>query len=71
MENKAERFTRIAEKRTNNILEQIRLLGNCANKNNYSYEEEAVKKIFSVIDRELKKTKSKFKYDKEKEKFKL
>lgn len=71
MENKAERFARIAEKRTNNILEQIRLLGNCANKNNYSYEEEEVKKIFSVIERELKKTKIKFKYDKEKEKFKL
>lgn len=34
-ETKRERFIRIAEARTNKILEMMRLLGNCASTNNY------------------------------------
>ena len=61
MDEKQERFVRIAENRTNRILEQIRLLGNCSNKHNYSYTDEDIKKIFSVIENELKEAKIKFK----------
>lgn len=71
VDDKKERFVRIAERRTNNILEQLRLLGNCSNKNNYSYTEEDVKKIFSVIETELKEVKMKFNSKANKEKFKL
>lgn len=71
VDDKKERFIRIAERRTNNILEQLRLLGNCSNKNNYSYTEEDVKKIFSVIETELKEVKMKFNSKANKEKFKL
>lgn len=71
LDDKKERFVRIAERRTNNILEQLRLLGNCSNKNNYSYTEEDVKKIFSVIETELKAVKMKFNSKANKEKFKL
>lgn len=71
VDDKKERFVRIAERRTNNILEQLRLLGNCSNKNNYSYTEEDVKKIFSVIEGELKEVKMKFNSKANKEKFKL
>lgn len=71
MDEKKERFIRIAERRTNNILEQLRLLGNCSNKNNYSYSEEEVKKIFSVIEAELRVVKSRFNAKTSKEKFKL
>ncbi|HCQ55969.1 MAG TPA: hypothetical protein DIU30_06490 [Clostridiales bacterium] len=71
LDDKKERFVRIAERRTNNILEQLRLLGNCSNKNNYSYTEEDVKKIFSVIETELKEVKMKFNSKANKEKFKL
>jgi len=71
MEEKKERFVRIAENRTNKILEQLRLLGNCSNKNNYFYTDEDVKKIFSVIDVELKNTKARFNAKSNKEKFKL
>ena len=60
MESKKERFIRIAEARTNKIINMIRLLGNCANKGNYSYTEEEVKKIFAAIDFELKQAKMKF-----------
>lgn len=59
-ETKRERFVRIAEARTNKILEMMRLLGNCASTNNYEYSEEDVKKIFGALERELKNTKSKF-----------
>lgn len=57
---KKERFMKIAEKRTNNIINTLRLLGNCSNKNNYEYTSEQVKQIFSAIDAELKSTKMKF-----------
>ena len=60
MELKKERFIRIAEARTNKIIDMIRLLGNCANKRNYSYTDEEVKKIFTAIETELKITKGKF-----------
>ena len=60
METKKDRFVRIGEARTNRVLEKIRLLGNCSNKNNYEYSEDDIKKIFSVIDKELRICKNKF-----------
>ena len=57
---KRERFVKIAENRTNKIIDMIKLLGNCSNKNNYSYNEEDIKQIFSAIDQELKIAKTKF-----------
>lgn len=60
MESKKDRFVRIAEARTNKIIDMIRLLGNCANKGNYEYSEEDIKKIFSAIEAELKTAKGKF-----------
>ena len=59
-ESRHERFKRVASKRTNEILEKIRILGNCSNKSSYEYTEEEVNKIFSEIDKQLKLTKSKF-----------
>ncbi|PIQ95183.1 MAG: hypothetical protein COY75_10740 [Nitrospirae bacterium CG_4_10_14_0_8_um_filter_41_23] len=59
-ETRHERFKRVASKRTNEILEKIRILGNCSNKSSYEYTEEEVNKIFSEIDKQLKLTKSKF-----------
>ena len=60
MESKRERFVRIAESRTNRILDQLKLLGNCANKHNYDYTDEDVRKIFSAIEKEVKVAKGKF-----------
>ena len=59
-ETRSERFRRVATRRTNNILRQIQILGNCSNKSSYSYTEEDIQKIFSAIDRELKIAKAKF-----------
>lgn len=57
---KIERFKRVAENRTNKIIDQIRLLGNCANRSNYEYTDDDIKKIFNAIDSELKATKQKY-----------
>ena len=59
-ESRHERFKRLASKRTNEILEKIRILGNCSNKSSYEYTEEKINKIFSEIDKQLKLTKAKF-----------
>ena len=60
MESKSDRFIRIAEARTNKIINMIRLLGNCANKRNYDYTDDEVKKIFSTLENELRIAKSKY-----------
>lgn len=72
METKRERFVRIAEARTNKILDMMRLLGNCANRGNYEFSDSDVAKIFSTLERELKLTKMKFmSADSDDDKFKL
>ena len=59
-ETKHDAFRRLATKRTNNVLDKIRILGHCANPWLYEYAEEDVRKIFKTIDAELKVTKAKF-----------
>ena len=59
-ETKRERFVRLAEARTNKILEMMRLLGNCSSKANYEYTDEDIKQIFSTLEKELKNTKNRF-----------
>lgn len=69
---KRDRFVRLAEARTNKILEMMRLLGNCSSKANYEYTDEDIKKIFNVLERELKNTKNRFLgIDTKEEKFSL
>lgn len=71
MESKRERFERIAENRTNKIIDMIDLLGNCSNKNNYEYSEDDIRTIFNAIENSLKISKMKFIEKQEKGKFKL
>lgn len=59
-ETKRERFVRIAVARTNRILDNMRLLGNCSSKSNYEYTDEDIKKIFNALEKELKQTKNRF-----------
>ena len=69
---KRERFVKIAENRTNKIISMIKLLGNCSNKNNYTYSDDDVRQIFNAIDNEIRTTKSRFQEAQEKKKeFKL
>jgi hypothetical protein len=57
---KREAFTRLAEKRTNAVLDRIRILANCANPYAYEYSDEEVRRIFLAIERELKTARAKF-----------
>ena len=66
-ENKEEKFRRIASSRTQKILDNIRLLGNCSNKSAYDYNEEQVNKMFQAIDREIKRVRELFKGSKTKD----
>ncbi|MFO0862569.1 MAG: hypothetical protein U0516_02525 [Candidatus Saccharibacteria bacterium] len=70
-EAKRERFIRVAERRTNRILEDLRLLGNTSNKTLYLYSIGDIEKIFGSIETRLTEVKSKFKTGKNKDKFKL
>lgn len=51
---KNERFKRIASKRVDNIIKNIRSLSNCSNTNNYQYSEEDVNKMTRAIKDEVK-----------------
>lgn len=59
-DSKRARFVKIAENRTNKILDMLRLLANCSNKSNYEYDEDDVKQIFTAIEKEVKTTKNAF-----------
>jgi hypothetical protein len=69
-ETKNERFIRIAENRTNKVIQMIRSLSNLSNRSNYDFTDEDVRKIFGVVEKELKIAKLKF-TEKEESKFKL
>ena len=66
-----ERFKRLAEKRTNEVLRKLRILGNCSNRQAYSYTRADVDKIFSAIERKAREIKAKFNQAEDEEEFKL
>jgi len=69
---KEENFKRLAENRTNKIIDMLHLLGNLSNTSNYSYSEEQVEAIFAAIEQELNEQKNRFVVKQEtKKKFRL
>ena len=67
---KREAFIRLAERRTNGVLEKVRVLGNLSNPYAYEYSDEEVRKIFGAIEQELRLTRLKFQNHKKRQ-FKL
>lgn len=59
-ETRHQRFERIATKRVNRILNDLRLLGNLSNKSSYDYFDEEINKVFSAIDFQLRIVKARF-----------
>ena len=59
-ETKREKFVRLAEARTNKIIDMLQLLGNCSNTSAYDYTQQDVDKIFSAIEAEVREAKKKF-----------
>lgn len=68
-ETRRSRFKRMATKRTNKVLEQLRILGNLSNKSYYDYSDEEINKMFRAIESQLKTVKARFK--RKRRKFKL
>lgn len=59
-ETKRDKFVRLAEARTNKIIDMLQLLGNCSNANAYDYTQKDVDKIFNAIESEVHEAKKKF-----------
>ena len=58
--NKQDNFRRIAEARTNKIIDSIGLLGNLSNTSYYEYTPEQIDAIFDAIQKELETQKKRF-----------
>ena len=61
LQEKAQNFDKLAEKRVTAIFEALRKLGNLANKGNYEYTSEDIDIIFSTIQRETSRVNRLFK----------
>ena len=59
-ESKRERFVRLAETRTNKIINMVQLLGNCSNTSAYEYTDADVEQIFGAIEVSIREAKKKF-----------
>lgn len=54
------RFKRLAEARTEKVLDMLDLIGNLSNKSFYEYSEDEIKIIFEAIEKSVKENRSKF-----------
>ena len=61
-----ERFKKVASRRVLEILHKLKLLKNCANKGNYTYNEQQANKIIRTIEEEWKGVKHEFNKNKPK-----
>ena len=59
-ETKRDKFVRLAEARTNRIIDTLQLLGNCSNTSAYEYTQQDVDQIFTAIEAEVREAKKKF-----------
>ena len=59
-ETKEEKFQRLANLRTNIVLDDLRKLGGLSNKSHYKYSEDEVIRIFDTIDEAVAEAKSRF-----------
>ena len=70
---KKNNFKRLAESRTNKILDSLVLLGNLSNTSYYDYSMDQIDEILTVIEEEVKQQKMRFieKDKKRRKKFRL
>lgn len=72
MSQRNENFKRIAENRTNKIIDMIQSLSNLKNKSFYEYTDEEIRAVFDAIEYELNAQKKLFfDHSKTPKKFKL
>lgn len=66
-----DRFKRLAQYRTQRILDAIRILSHCSNTYLYEHDDREITKIFEAIEEELRLARSKFAHPKGKRTFAL
>ena len=57
---KATKFVELANKRVNKAIKDLKLIGNLANRKNYEFTDEQVKKIIKALQKEIDSIKQTF-----------
>ena len=60
MTSKRDKFVQLAEKRVNNALNNLRLIGNLANRASYEYGQQDIDKIFRALNKGISEARSRF-----------
>lgn len=60
LETKNEKFRRLAEKRTNDIIDKLRLISNLSNSQQYEYTKKEVNDMFNSIRESVDRSESSF-----------
>lgn len=60
MENKKQKFERLVNKRVNNALKQLDLVGNLSNKNVYDYSEDEINQVIEVLNKKIRELQTRF-----------
>lgn len=66
-ETRRDKFVRLAENRTNKIIDQLGLLGNLSNSSVYEYSQKDVNKMFKAIEDAMSESRKRFSKQNEKE----
>lgn len=64
MEDDRQKFVRLANARVSKAIRALRVVGNLANRSNYSYTDADVSKIFRALNHELKVCRQRFSSEK-------
>lgn len=71
MENKKQKFERLANARVNKALKKLDLIGNLSNKNIYDYSEYEVSQIIKTLNKKVKEIETQFLLGLDNKQFKL
>jgi hypothetical protein len=55
-----DKFVRLAEKRVNKAVNEIKLIGNLSNRSSYDYGDKDVKQIFMALSKAMSEAKSQY-----------
>ena len=57
---KHDRFVRLANKRVNRVIKDIRLIGNLSNRSVYDYSDDESRKVVKALQKEIETLKARF-----------
>lgn len=69
--NKRDRFVRVAENRTQKVLDALQSLANCSDKSMYDYSDRDVEQIINAIEDSVEKLRVSFERNRPRDRFSL